>query len=371
LASELTVALDGMGGDHGPEMVVEGADVALVRNPSIRFLIFGDEAKLRPLVASYERVEAASEIVHTDVAIAMDAKPSQALRQGRRTSSMWLAIAAVKDGRASVALSAGNTGALMAMSKVILKTMPNIERPALSALWPTMRGESVVLDLGATINPDAKQLVQFAVMGEAYARVLFGIPRPSVGLLNIGEEEVKGTESVKAAAQILRESDLPIDFYGFVEGDDIGKGTVDVVVTDGFTGNVALKTAEGTVRQFAEYLRSAMQRSFFAKIGYVFAQGAFRALREKLDPRSSNGGLLLGLNGLVVKSHGGTDGIGFAAAIDVAVDVANEDLLSKISEDMKHLEMLDESEDVKASAAPDVSSDGQSAASSDSEVRLL
>lgn len=334
MARDLTVSLDGMGGDHGPAMVIEGADVALVRHPTIRFLIFGNEKQLRPVIDSFPRVAAACELVHTEVAVAMDEKPSQALRQGRKTSSMWQAIEALKQGRAQVTVSAGNTGALMAMAKVILKTMPHIERPAIAGLWPTLRGESVVLDLGATINPDANQLVQFAVMGEAYARVLFNIPRPSVGILNVGEEEVKGTEGVKAAAQMLRDTQLPIDFYGFVEGDDIGKGTVDVVVTDGFTGNIALKTGEGTVRQVMEHLRHAIRRSFFARIGYVLAQGAFRILRDKMDPRSTNGGLLLGLNGLVVKSHGSTDATGFASAIDVAVDVAEADLLAKISADI-------------------------------------
>ncbi len=323
-----------MGGDHGPETVIGGADIASVRHPDVRFLIFGDEALMRPVLNAHPRVVAVSEIVHTDVSVAMTDKPSQALRRGRKTSSMWLAIDAVKTGRAQAAISAGNTGALMAMSKMILRTMPNVERPALAALWPTMRGESVVLDVGATIGPDAYQLVQFAVMGEAYARVIFGVEKPTVGLLNIGEEEVKGTEQVKEAAQILRQAKLPIEFHGFVEGDDLGKGTVDVIVTDGFTGNIALKTAEGTARQVADYLRAAISRSWISRLGYVLAQGAFRTLAKKLDPRASNGALFLGLNGLVVKSHGGTDALGFASAIDVAVDVASADLLKKIVADL-------------------------------------
>ncbi|HCX67025.1 MAG TPA: phosphate acyltransferase PlsX, partial [Rhodobiaceae bacterium] len=264
-------------------------------------------------------------------------KPSQALRRGRKTSSMWMAIDAVKAGRAQAAVSAGNTGALMAMAKVILKTIPNVERPALAALWPTARGESVALDLGATVGADAYQLVQFAAMGEAFARVIFNIEQPTVGLLNIGEEEVKGTEEVKAAAQMLRETKLPIRFQGFIEGDDISKGTVDVVVTDGYTGNIALKTAEGTARLIVTFLRGAMQSSLMSKIGYLFARGAFKALATKIDPRASNGAVFLGLNGLVVKSHGGTDAIGFAAAIDVAADVASADLVAKISADVDRL----------------------------------
>jgi len=334
----LTVAVDGMGGDHGPSTVIGGVEIASIRRPDIRFLIYGDEPKIRSLLHDHPRVASVSEIIHTEVSIAMDDKPSQALRRGRRVSSMWRAIDAVKEGRAQVAVSAGNTGALMAMSKVILKTMPNVERPAIAALWPTNRGESVVLDVGATIGPNAFQLVQFAVMGEAYARVLFSVEKPSVGLLNIGQEEVKGTEEVKAAAALLRSSNLPIIFHGFVEGDDIAKGTVDVVVTDGFTGNIALKTAEGTAQQVIEYLRAAIKRSLPARIGYLFMQGAFRVLAKKLDPRASNGGVFLGLNGLVVKSHGGTDALGFSHAIDVAIDVASENLLGKIRDDLKLLD---------------------------------
>ena len=326
-----------MGGDHGPETVIGGAEVASVRHPDVRFLIFGDEAKIRPLLEKHPRVAQASEIVHTDVSISMDDKPSQALRRGRKTSSMWMAIDAVKEGRAQAAVSAGNTGALMAMAKVILKTIPNVERPALAALWPTARGESVALDLGATVGADAYQLVQFAAMGEAFARVIFNIEQPTVGLLNIGEEEVKGTEEVKAAAQMLREAKLPIRFHGFIEGDDISKGTVDVVVTDGYTGNIALKTAEGTARLMVTFLRGAMQSSLMSKIGYLFARGAFKALATKIDPRASNGAVFLGLNGLVVKSHGGTDAIGFAAAIDVAADVASADLVAKIVADLDRL----------------------------------
>lgn len=326
-----------MGGDNGPETVIGGAEIASIRHPDVRFVIYGDEARIRPFLDKHPRVSSVSEIVHTDVSVSMEDKPSQALRRGRKTSSMWLAIDAVKDGKAQAAVSAGNTGALMAMAKVILKTMPNVERPALAALWPTARGESVVLDLGATVDADGFQLVQFAVMGEAFARVIFNIERPSVGLLNIGEEEVKGTEGVKLAAQMLREAGLPMNFHGFVEGDDIATGTVDVVVTDGYTGNIALKTAEGMVRLVVDYLRAAMRSSLLSRIGYLFAYGAFRALATKLDPRASNGAVFLGLNGLVVKSHGGTDAIGYAAAIDVAIDVASADLLGRIVTDLDRL----------------------------------
>jgi glycerol-3-phosphate acyltransferase PlsX len=262
----------------------------------------------------------------------MDAKPSQALRYGRWKSSMWLAIEAVKKGDADVAVSGGNTGALMAMAKFELKTLPGIERPAIAALWPTLRGESIVLDLGASIGADAEHLVDLAVMGAATARILFGLERPTVGLLNIGVEEVKGLEPVREAGRILREEKLPdLDYQGFVEGDDIGQGKVDVVVTEGFAGNIALKTAEGTARQMGEYLRRAMTRSFGARIGYLFARSAFRQLKERIDPRRSNGGVFLGLNGIVIKSHGGTDAEGFAAAIEVGHGVVRDELRSKIA----------------------------------------
>jgi glycerol-3-phosphate acyltransferase PlsX len=230
-------------------------------------------------------------------------------------------------------VSAGNTGALMAMAKFHLKTMPGIDRPAIAAIWPTVRGRSIVLDLGATIGTDPEHLVQLAVMGSAMARALFEIDRPKVGLLNIGVEEVKGLEPVREAAKLLREAQFPhLEYYGFVEGDDIGKGTVDVVVTEGFAGNIALKTAEGTARQFAGYLRGAMNYSLLAKIGFFLAQGAFKTLREKMDPRQANGGVFLGLNGVVIKSHGGTDPEGFAAAIDMGYGMVRHELLGKIGQ---------------------------------------
>jgi glycerol-3-phosphate acyltransferase PlsX len=232
-----------------------------------------------------------------------------------------------------VAVSAGNTGALMAMAKFHLKTMAGIDRPAIAALWPTLRGESIVLDVGATIGADAKHLVDLAVMGGAMARVLFDLERPTIGLLNIGVEEVKGLEEVREAGVILRQAGRPdLDYVGFVEGDDIGKGTVDVVVTEGFAGNIALKTAEGTAKQLGEYLRNAMSRTLFAKLGYLLARNAFAALKDKMDPRKVNGGVFLGLNGVVIKSHGGADAEGFAAAVDLGYDMARYELQAKISQ---------------------------------------
>lgn len=326
-----------MGGDFAPAVVVEGVELTLIKYPDIRFLLFGDEAQLEPLLKKYPKAAAASEIVHTDKAVSMSDKPSEAVRRGRKTS-MWLTVNAVRQGEAEAAVSSGNTGALMAMSKVQLKTMPGISRPAIAAIWPTTRGESIVLDLGANLEADEKQLVDFAILGEAFAHVELGLESPSVGLLNIGEEELKGHDEIRMAANTLRENVPHMNFTGFVEGGDIGSGKVDVIVTDGFTGNVALKTAEGTARQFAGYLRSAMSRTLRSRIGALFAADAFRALAMKMDPRSSNGGVFLGLNGLVIKSHGGTDGLGFAAALEVAIDMADSDFEERARERLAELE---------------------------------
>ncbi len=324
-----------MGGDHGPAVVLAGAQTALERHPDMRFVLFGQEDAVRPVLDGLPKLRERSTFHHCDVSIRMDDKPSQALRQGRYKSSMWKAIEAVKTGEADVAVSAGNTGALMAMAKFCLRTMANIERPAIAAIWPTLRGESIVLDVGATIGADSQQLIDFSVMGAAMSRALFQIDRPTVGLLNIGVEEVKGQEDIREAGRLMKETPIEgLDYRGFVEGTDLGKGTVDVVVTEGFTGNIALKTAEGTARQIGSYLRAAMTRTWMAKLGYLLAKSAFDRLRDKMDPRKVNGGVFLGLNGVVIKSHGGSDAEGTAAAIDVAYAMAANGLLAKIESDL-------------------------------------
>lgn len=330
------IAIDAMGGDHGPSVVVPGAALALRQWPATEFLMCGDESLLKPLLAREPDLASVTEIVHTTVAIRMDDKPSQALRgSGRRTSSMWLAIEAVKSGRADVAVSAGNTGALMAMSKICLRTMAHVDRPAIAAMWPTVKGVSIVLDVGASIGADAQHLVDLSIMGAAMARIVLGIERPTVGLLNVGVEEVKGLEEVRAAGRLLRELGLASLVYkGFVEGDDLGKGTVDVVVTEGFTGNIALKTAEGTAIQIGRYLREVMSRDLLSKLGYWFARGAFAELREKMDPRRVNGGVFLGLDGVVIKSHGGTDALGYSRAITVGHEMVSNDLLARIRDQL-------------------------------------
>lgn len=324
-----------MGGDHGASVVIPALMTVATRRTDIRFIIYGDEAIVLPQLDKFPKLAAVSEFVHCEVAVKMDDKPSQALRHGRWKSSMWKAIEAVKTGSADACISAGNTGALMAMAKFCLRTMATIDRPAIAAIWPNLRGESVVLDVGATIGADAHQLIDFAILGTGMARSIFGITRPTVGLLNVGVEEIKGQEEVKEAGRMLREADMAsMDYRGFVEGDDIGKGTVDVVVTEGFSGNIALKTAEGTARQIGGYLRAAMSRTLMARIGYFFAKGAFDLLREKMDVSRSNGGVFLGLNGIVVKSHGGADSSGFAAAVELGYDMVRNRLLDRIEADL-------------------------------------
>ncbi|MBY6242008.1 phosphate acyltransferase PlsX [Methylosinus sp. Sm6] len=331
MAEPIRIALDVMGGDFGPTVTVPGAALALERRPDCRFLLFGNEAAIRAELAEHPRLAAVSTVRHCDVAIRMDDKPSQALRAGRRVSSMWQAIEAVKKGEADVAVSAGNTGALMAMAKICLRMMSNIDRPALAALWPTARGQSIVLDLGASMGADARHLVDLAIMGSAMARVLFAVERPTVGLLNVGVEEIKGVDEVKSASRALKEAEVPhLDYRGFVEGDEIGKGVVDVIVTEGFSGNIALKTAEGTAQQITDYLREAIRRSWLAKLGYLLARSAFRELRAKLDVRNVNGGVFLGLEGVVIKSHGGADALAFARAVEIGYEMAHHGLLTKI-----------------------------------------
>ncbi len=326
-----------MGGDHGPDVVVPAAALALERRPDTRYLLFGDEKQIAARLSGSPKLAAKSTVLHCDVAVKMTDKPSQALRQGRRVSSMWRAIEAVKRGEADCAVSAGNTGALMAMAKVCLRMLPLIERPALAAMWPTTRGESIVLDVGASIGADAQHLVDLAVMGAAMARIVFDIETPTVGLLNVGVEEIKGIEEVKAAGRMLRESTWPnLAYHGFVEGDDLGRGAVDVFVTEGFTGNIALKTAEGTAKQIAQYIRDAMGATFASRIGYLLARGAFQALRRKLDPGRVNGAVFLGLDGVVIKSHGGADAEAYAGAIEVGYDMVRQDLLANIRDMIGH-----------------------------------
>jgi phosphate acyltransferase len=336
VSDTITIALDAMGGDRAPAMVLQGAEIALERHPGTQFLLFGDQGHVSSRLAKLPKLASAATIHHTAEVVQDDDKPSQALRTGRQ-SSMRLAIDAVADGRADGVVSAGNTGALMAIAKFVLKTLPGIDRPAMATYFPTRRGESVMLDLGANVECDAENLVQFALMGDVFARTVLGLVEPTVGLLNVGSEDLKGNDAVRGAAGRLRGGMTPIRFHGFVEGDDIMAGTVDVVVTDGFTGNVALKTAEGTVKMFNEALRSAFNYSPMARIGYLFARGALKKMTARIDPRRYNGAMFLGLRGIAVKSHGSTDAFGFANAIGVAVDMKLNGFLDKIRGELQRL----------------------------------
>ncbi len=336
LSADLAISLDAMGGDNAPDMVVRGADIARQRFPQVRFQFYGDEARLKALLAHLPALAAVSSLHHADTVVTMEDKPGQALRAGRG-SSMRLAIDAVHRGDAHAVVSAGNTGALMAMAKFVLKTMPGIDRPAIASFFPTMRSESVMLDLGANVQCDASNLVQFAVMGNVFARTVLGVREPSTGLLNVGSEEMKGHDAVREAAAILRQVTLPGRFHGFVEGDDLAKGTVDVFVTDGFTGNIALKTIEGTVKLYGYFLRQSYGSSLMAKLGYLLARPALNALRARVDPRRYNGAIFMGLNGICIKSHGGTDAFGFANAIGVAVDMVQNGAIENMKRDFAQM----------------------------------
>jgi glycerol-3-phosphate acyltransferase PlsX len=329
------IAIDAMGGDIGPAVIFAGMARARRKDRSLRFDVYGDEGQIAPELAKHRPLHDAVTVHHTTDAILAGEKPSQAIRRAK-TTSMGLAINAVKEGQADAALSGGNTGALMAMAKLALRTMPGIDRPALAALLPTLgTTDCVMLDLGANTECDAQNLVQFAVMGAAYSRTVLGIAKPRVKLLNIGTEELKGTDELKEAAGLLREADyLPLRFEGFTEGDRLSRGDIDVVVTDGFSGNIALKTAEGTARFVTDLLRRAFTSSLRSKAGFALSKPALNLLKTHLDPNNHNGAVFLGLNGLVVKSHGGANYKGVANAIGVAASMVRNDITRKIGEDL-------------------------------------
>ena len=335
---KIKISLDAMGGDQAPEIVVEGAAEAKLRYPDIDFIFFGNKRILNPLINDKHHLSD-TEIVHTSEFIKPNDKPSNVIRRGANTS-MALAIKSVKN-QSNAMVSAGNTGALMAFSKLFLKTMSGINRPAIAACFPTKKGEVCMLDLGANIECDKNNLIQFALMGQAFAKIVIGIKNPKVSLLNVGEEEIKGFSYLQDASETLKKLNKIINYCGYIEGDRITDGLVDVIVTDGFTGNIALKTAEGTASFFTKSLRDSLRKSFFSKLGYFLAKKSLEGFRAHMDPRKYNGAVLLGLNGIAVKSHGGTDSFGFANAISVAYDMAKynfvDDLKKKLSITTKHL----------------------------------
>lgn len=333
MSGHLTIALDAMGGDLGPEAVIPGAALALQKNKNLRFMIFGDSKRIEPLMAAHPKLTKVSTIHHTDHAVSAHEKPGIALRTGRH-SSMRLAINAVAEKQAHCVVSGGNTGALMAMAKMVLKCLPGIERPAIASLLPTVDKEIVMLDLGANLECNAEMLVQFAILGSVYARVVRGHDQPTVGLLNIGSEDAKGHEEIREAAAVLQQVKFPGRYVGFVEGNDIPMGTVDVVVTDGFTGNVALKTAEGVSKLISTLLKKHLKASPLGMFGAMLASGALKKLKNQMDPRLYNGGMFLGLDGVCVKSHGGMDSLGFSNAVLHAAEIADKNFNVRVASEI-------------------------------------
>ena len=334
-SDKITIALDCMGGDNAPLSVINGAAIAAKENKKIHFLFYGDEQIIWPLIEKKSSLINRYDIFHTSEIITSDDKPSIALRRGRN-SSMRLAIDAVKNNKAQAIVSAGNTGALMLISKIVLRVLPGIDRPAIISRVPNQQGKTtILLDMGANVECDSDVLYQFACMGSAFAKVVLKIKKPSIGLLNVGSEDLKGKDSVRSAAEIIKESELAEDFYGFVEGDDITKGTVDVVVTDGFTGNITLKAIEGTAKMISQMLKNAFTSSILTKIAYILSAKSFANMKKKVDPRLHNGAMFVGLNGIVVKSHGNADKVSFANAIRVAISLAEDKINDKISNEVK------------------------------------
>ncbi len=340
MTKNLRIALDCMGGDRAPQIVIEGADIIASSNSNVHFLFFGDSKKITPIIRNCRYLKNRYDIFHTEDSISSDEKPSTALRRGTK-SSMRLAINSVKDGEADVIVSAGNTGALMAMSKIVLRPLKSIDRPAIVTYVPNQkRTGTVLLDMGANIDCNAEVLYQFAIMGHAFAKIVLKVEKPTIGVLNVGSEDLKGHEEVRNVATMLKESELKDSFYGYVEGDDIAKGTTDVVVTDGFTGNIALKSIEGMAKLISGVIREGFLATIWSKIGYLFAMNSIKNATKSIDPRMYNGAMLIGLNGVVVKSHGGTDAIGFANAIKAAASLVeekiNEQIIDELSSSKAH-----------------------------------
>jgi len=333
-APRTVISVDAMGGDHGPAAVVAGMAKSAAKNPDIRFIVHGDEAALAPLIARRRGLAERCEIRHAEHAVSMEEKPSHVMRHGQGTS-MWGAIDSVRNGEATVCVSCGNTGALMALSMVRLKKAPGVNRPAIACLWPSRNpgGFNVMLDVGADVRADEEDLLQFALMGASYARNGLGLPHPRIGLLNVGTEEHKGRAELKAAHDLIHEAAAAndFDFVGFVEGGDIPSARVDVIVTDGFTGNIALKTAEGTASLIREFLKDAFKHTPLSRIGALFALTSLRRLQKRIDPRRVNGGVFLGLNGTVIKSHGAADATGFSAAIKLAFQLAQSGFTERLA----------------------------------------
>ena len=335
MTRSLVVSIDAMGGDHGPSITIPGLAHAIRGlSEDVGFLLHGDEIAINRELVRHPALKSRSQVRHTDKVIASDEKPANAVRRGRG-ASMWNAVESVKVGEAVAAVSCGNTGGLMAISRLILRMSVDVDRPPLEVPWPGLKGVTTVLDAGANIDCDAERLVEFAIMGEAYHRAAYGVAKPTVGILNVGSEDVKGHEEVRQAHAILKSGRFDLDYRGFVEGDDLSKNVVDVVVTDGFTGNVALKTAEGTAAYITHELKIALTSTLGSKLGALLARPALRIFRDKMTPPPA--APLLGLNGLVIKCHGGADERAFGQSIGLAIGLANSDFAAEIERNMTRL----------------------------------
>ena len=337
MSDNLVISIDAMGGDNSPRVVIEGVNIAARKNPDVRFLLFGDEAKIAPLLKQYPRLAKVCKICHTAEWVKNEDKPSQVIRN--RNTSMYMAIDAVRSGRAQAIVSAGNTGALMAISKMVLKTMQKIHRPAIVTIMPHLNGRYVMLDLGANTECDAVNLAEFAIMGNVFAKHALDLPKPKVALLNIGAEAMKGKEEIRQAARMLHNSQTDINYTGYIEPHEIANGAADVIVADGFTGNVALKTTEGTARLVVRLIKKAIKRSFLAKIGLPFMLGVIYKIKKSMDPRLYNGAMLIGLNGLTVKSHGGTDAVGYSVVIENAAKLVRQDFVATIRKEIEKIDL--------------------------------
>lgn len=344
MSSNLVISIDAMGGDNSPRVVIEGLSLAVKKNPDIKYLLFGDEAKINPILNLYPNLKKVCEVRHCDEMVKNDDKPSQVIRN--RNTSMYMAIDAVRKGEAQAIVSAGNTGALMAISKLVLKTIQHIHRPAIVSIMPHRNGKYVMLDLGANTECSAINLAEFAMMGDILARNTLGIERPKVALLNIGTEEMKGKEEIHQAAEMIKNSRMNIDFRGYIEPHEIPNGVADVIVTDGFTGNIALKSIEGTARLVVRLLKDAIKRSFFAKLGMPFMLGVMLKVKKTMDPRLYNGAMFVGLNGLSVKSHGGTDALGFSVAVENAIKLVRQNFVATIRNEIEKVDLDELSQEI-------------------------
>ena len=344
MSDNLVISIDAMGGDTSPRVVIEGLVLAAKKNPDIRFLLFGDENRVNSILKEYPELSKVCEVRNSPEVVSNEDKPSHVIRN--RNTSMYMAIDAVRKGEAQAVVSAGNTGALMAISKLVLKTIQKIHRPAIVSIMPHRNGKYVMLDLGANTECDSLNLAEFALMGEILARHALNLEKPRVALLNIGAEEMKGREEIRQAAQMIRNSKMNMNFIGYIEPHEIAEGKADVIVSDGFTGNIALKSIEGTAKLVVRMLKDAVKKSFLAKLGMPFMLGVLLRVKKTMDPRLYNGAMFVGLNGLSVKSHGGTDALGYSVAVNNAARLVRQNFVNSIRSEVEKIDLDELSQEI-------------------------